>query len=75
MKRYDLFKAGTCMYSEASIYQTCYDGIIAGLKWLFSAHTAPFFGHLARLCSLKKPSRGQKIAHFSHHTDPSQQVY
>jgi hypothetical protein len=46
-----------------------------GLKWLFFAHTAPFFGHVAGLCSLKKPSRGRKIAHFSHHDNPSQQVY
>ena len=35
-----------------------------GYKWLFFFHAAPFFIHVARLCSLKRPSCGQEIAHF-----------
>jgi hypothetical protein len=34
-----------------------------------------FFGQIAGLCSLKKPSSGKKIALFSHFADPSQQGY
>ena len=30
----------------------------SGLKWLFFGHAAPFFGYVARLCSLKKRSLG-----------------
>ena len=30
-------------------------------KGLFSAYTARFFGHIAALCSLKKPSREKKL--------------
>ena len=33
-------------------------GIIEGAKRPFFSHTAPFFGHIARLYSLKKPSCG-----------------
>jgi hypothetical protein len=35
----------------------------------------PFFGQIAGICSLKKPSIGKKTALFSHFADPSQQVY
>ncbi|MEY4134675.1 MAG: hypothetical protein RL386_1025 [Bacteroidota bacterium] len=35
-----------------------------GKKALF-AHTMPFFGQVAGLCSLKKSSGGQKTAHFT----------
>ena len=49
-------------------------GIIAGSKRPFFAHTVPFFGHIARLYSLKKPSCGQKRTLFSLLADPSQQA-
>jgi hypothetical protein len=32
-----------------------------------------FSGRLARLCTLKKPLRGRKTAHFSHCHNPSEQ--
>ena len=41
---------------------------------LFRLHYA-FFGHVAWLCSLKKPSRGRETAHFSHNDHSAQQVY
>ena len=50
-------------------------GIIKGSKRPFFAHTVPFFGHIARLYSLKKPSYGQKMTLFSPLADPAQQVY
>jgi hypothetical protein len=50
-------------------------GIIAGLKWPFTAHTVPFFSHLAQAKHLKKAFAWLKIAHFSHYTDPTHQVY
>ena len=50
-------------------------GIIKGSKRPFFAHTVPFFGHIARLYSLKKPSYGQKMTLFSLLADPAQQVY
>ena len=49
-------------------------GIIERSKRPFFAHTVPFFSHIDRLYSLKKPSCGQKMTLFSLLADPSQQV-
>ena len=62
------------LYSVAFIRLDA-SGIIAGLKWLFPSHAMPFFSHLAQAKLLKKAFAWLKIAHFSHYTDPTHQVY
>jgi hypothetical protein len=51
------------MHPQTGVKLPCYirlvaKGIIEGSKRPFFSHTVPFFGHIARLYSLKKPSYG-----------------
>jgi hypothetical protein len=54
------FSVGGDTHEDSQISRLVARGIIKGSKRLFFAHTTPFFGHIAPLYSLKKPSCGQR---------------